>query len=304
MNTAVTNYAGTLRARWRWIVWGVLLALVTTTAFLVLWPPLYRSEATIFVRTPGDVSRVGDEGSAYAAARASTYAALAGSTTVAARVITDLGLDLNPETLSSRITAVNPAGTALIYISVLAPSAGEAQRTATVLISEYAGTVRALESVPGSLVPRAELVVVDPPGPAARVSLRDASIPVVLLCAALLGLVLGLVAAVMGSIFGSSARDRRDASPVSGPPDADLSALGVADAIVEGNKLNLKELLAAVRRYWVTFVRVTAVLSLCRVHMEFFCYPAKLGRPHSRWCPIEDRQQPPHTRTMTSLQDG
>jgi capsular polysaccharide biosynthesis protein len=260
MNTAVTNYAGTLRARWRWIVWGVLLALVATTAFLVLWPPLYRSEATIFVRTPGDVSRVGDGGSTYAAAHASTYAALAGSTTVAARVITDLGLDLDPETLSSRITAVNPAGTALIYISVRAPSAGEAQRTATVLISEYAGTVRALESVPGSLVPRAELVVVDPPGPAARVSLWNASIPVLLLSAALLGLVLGLVAAVMGSIFGSSARDRRDASPISGPPDADRSPLGVADAIAEGNKLNLKELLAAVRRYWVTFVLVTAVL--------------------------------------------
>jgi capsular polysaccharide biosynthesis protein len=237
----------------------MLLALVATTAFLVLQPPLYRSEATIFVRTPGDVSRVRDGGSTYAAARANTYAALARSTSVAARVITDLGLDLDPEILSSRINAVNPAGTALIDISVRAPSAAEAQRTATVLIAEYAGTVRALESVPGSLVPRAELVVVDPPGPAARVSLWDASIPVVLLCAALLGLVLGLVA-VMGSIFGSSARDRRDASPTTGPPDADPSAVGVADAIVEGNRLNLKELLAAVRRYWVTFVLVTAVL--------------------------------------------
>src|SRR3984893_2243581 len=260
MNTAVMDYARTLRARWRWIVWGMLFALVATTVFLVFWPPLYRSEATIFVRTPGDVSRVRDGGSTYAAARANTYAALARSTSVAARVITDLGLDLDPETLSSRINAVNPAGTALIDISVRAPSATEAQRTATALIAEYAGTVRALESVPGSLVPRAELVVVDPPGPAARVSLWDASIPAVLLCAALLGLVLGLVAAVMGSIFSSSARDRRDASPITGPPDADPSAVGVADAIVEGNRLNLKELLAAVRRYWVTFVLVTAVL--------------------------------------------
>src|SRR3954463_1387031 len=114
MNTAVTNYAGTLRARWRWIVWGVLLALVATTAFLVLWPPLYRSEATIFVRTPGDVSRVGDGGSTYAAAHASTHAALAGSPPVAPRFIPALVLYLAPEPLSSRITAVNPAGTALI----------------------------------------------------------------------------------------------------------------------------------------------------------------------------------------------
>jgi len=49
------------------------------------------STATIFVRTPGDVGRVRDGGSTYAAARANTYASLARSTSVAARVITDLG---------------------------------------------------------------------------------------------------------------------------------------------------------------------------------------------------------------------
>lgn len=260
MKTDVMDYAGVLRTRWRWIVWGMLLSLAATTAFLVLWPPMFRSEATIFVRTPGDVGRVRDGGSTYAAARASTYASLARSTSVAARVITDLGLNVDPETLSSRISAVNPAGTALIDLSVRAPSAAEAQHTATALIAEYAGTVRALESVPGSLVPRAEFVVVDPPGPAARVSLWGASIPIVLLCATLVGLVLGVLAAVIRSIFGGSERDRRDASPITGHPEADPAAVGIPDAMVEVNSLNLKELLAAVRRYWTTFVLVTAVL--------------------------------------------
>lgn len=214
MNPALVEYAGALRARWRWIAWGVLLALLATTVFMILRPPLYSSEATIFVRTPGDVSRVRDGGDSYAQARARTYAALASSTTVAAGVIADLGLDLDPETLSSRIDAANPAGTALIDISVRAPSASEAQRTATVLLSEYAATVRALESVPGSLVPRAELVVVDAPGPATRVPMWGASIPVVLLCAALIGLVLGSTATVLRYIFGGSASDRRDASQI------------------------------------------------------------------------------------------
>ena len=123
------------------------------------------------------------------------------STSVSARVITDLGLDLEPETLSERIRATNPPGTALIDITVSAPSAAEAQRTATVFLSEYAATVRSLESVPGSLVPRAELVVVDPPGPPTRVIAWGAPIPVVLLGAALIGLVLGATAAVLRSIF-------------------------------------------------------------------------------------------------------
>ena len=288
MNTAIMDYAGVLRARWRWIAWGVLLALVATTVFLILRPPLYSSEATIFVRTPGDVSRVRDGGDSYAQARARTYAALAGSTSVAARVIADLGLDLDPETLSSRIDAANPAGTALIDISVRAPSAGEAQRTATVLLSEYAATVRALESVPGSLVPRAELVVVDPPGPAARVRLWGASIPVVLLCAALIGLVLGSRRRCLA--LSSTTRRANGATPrksarwrLSGPPARTCpltlllsgwsrarhtTCLERTEAIGEGDRLNLKQFLAAVRRYWVTFVLVTAAVFSFRVDLD------------------------------------
>jgi capsular polysaccharide biosynthesis protein len=207
MNTAVVEYGRVLRARWRWIMWGVVLALAATTLFLFLWPPMYRSEATVFVRTPGDVSRVLDGGDSYAQGRARTYAALASSTSVAARVIADLGLDLQPEVLSRRIQATSPPGTALIDIAVSAPSAAEAQRTATVLLSEYAATVRTLESVPGSLVPRAELVVVDPPGRPVRVVAWGASIPVVLLCAALIGLLLGSLGAVLRSIFEPPTRD-------------------------------------------------------------------------------------------------
>src|SRR5262245_27250108 len=155
MNSAIVNYGRVLRTRWRWIVWGVLLALVATTVFLILWPPLYRSDATVFVRTPGDVSRVRDGGDSYAQARTRTYAVLAGSRSMSERIIADMGLDMKPETLAGRIEARNRGGTALMDIAVSAPAPGEAQHTATVLLSEFAQTVRSLESVPGSLVPRA-----------------------------------------------------------------------------------------------------------------------------------------------------
>jgi capsular polysaccharide biosynthesis protein len=201
MNTTLVAYARVLRARWRWLVWGALLAVGAITVVLLIWPPLYRTQATVFVRTPGDVSRVVDGGDTYAQARARTYAALASSTSVSARVIADLGLDLDAEALSKRVKATNPKGTALIHLMVSAPSAQEAQRTATVLVSEYAATVRALESVPGSLVPRAEFVVVDAPGPAVRVVAWGASVPVVVLAAALVGLVLGALAAVVRTTF-------------------------------------------------------------------------------------------------------
>jgi capsular polysaccharide biosynthesis protein len=201
MNIAIAYYRQTLRTQWRWMVWGLVLTLLATTVFLILQPPLYRCEARVFVRTPGDISRVRDGGDSYAQARAKTYAALAGSDSVAARVVADLGLDLRPETLSKRITAANPRGTVLIDFAVSAPSPQEAQRTAEVLLSEYAGTVRALESVPGSVVPRAELVVIDPPGPPVRVVAGRIPIRFFLAAAVLAGLVLGAAGAVIRTIL-------------------------------------------------------------------------------------------------------
>ncbi|HYN34602.1 MAG TPA: hypothetical protein VES40_18410 [Ilumatobacteraceae bacterium] len=151
-----------------------------------------------------------DGGDRYAQARAKTYAALASSPSLSARVIADLGLDLEPDALAGRVTATNPPNTALIEISVSAPSASDAQQRGTVFLSEYMAMVRELESVPGALVPRAELVVVDPPGRASRVIAWGAPLSVVLLGAGLLGMILGATAAVLRSVFEGSARDQRE----------------------------------------------------------------------------------------------
>jgi capsular polysaccharide biosynthesis protein len=218
MRTPLAQYGALLLSQWRWIMWGILLALAATAVVLILWPPLYRSQATVFVRTPGDVSRVQDGGDSYAQGRAGTYAALVKSTSVSSRVVADLGQELRPELLSQRIQATHPSGTALIDIAVSAPSAAEAQRTATVLLSEYAATVHALESVPGSLVPRAELVVVDPPGRPVRLVPGGAPIPVVLLGATLIGLVLGSFGAVLRSIIKSPAPDHDRPGDIAGSP--------------------------------------------------------------------------------------
>lgn len=202
MSTALAEYGRILRSQWRWVVWGVILALAAATVALISSPPLYYTEAMVFVRTPGDVSTVLDGGDSYAQGRARTYAVLASSTSVSARVIADLGLDLQPETLSTRIRTANPPGTALIDITVGGPTAAEAQRTATVLLTELAATVRTLESVPGSIVPRAELVVVDPPGLPMRVVGWGLPIAPFLLGVGLIGLVLGAAAAVLYEILG------------------------------------------------------------------------------------------------------
>jgi capsular polysaccharide biosynthesis protein len=212
MDGTLLSYGRILRARWRWLLWGGLLAVAVMTLVLIVQPPLYRSQATIFVRTPGDVSHVVDGGDSYGQTRARTYASLANSPSVSARVIANLGLDMDPNTLSGRVNAANRPGTALIDVAVSAPAADEARQTASVLLSEFSATVRTLESVPGSLVPRAELVVVDPPGRPVRVVAWGAPVLAVVGGATVIGLVLGALGAVLRSTFGRSVGAQCDIS--------------------------------------------------------------------------------------------
>lgn len=206
----LTTYGRILRVRWRWVAWGVALAAVALAGALILWPPLYRTQTTVFVRTPGDVSQSVDGGDTYAQVRAETYAALARSTGLSSRVIADLGLGLSPEKLSSRIHSRHVGGTALFEVAVNAPTADEARRTAEVLVAELSAQVDSLEAVPGSLIPRAELVVVDTPSDPRRVVVWGAPLYLVVIGALLLGAALGGAGAVLREILPNAGESERE----------------------------------------------------------------------------------------------
>lgn len=218
MTPALRQYAVILRARWRWVAWGVVVAMAATAAVLILWPPRYRTEALIFVRTPGDISQVVDGGDSYAQSRAETYAALARSTAVSSRVIADTGLRLSPEKLASRVQARHIGGTALLQIRVSAPSPDDARRTADALITELTAEVRTLESVPGSVAPRAELVVVDAPERASRIVAWGAPLYPFLVGPVILGAFLGALGAVLSAM--RSPQSAAVTRPLSQPSDS------------------------------------------------------------------------------------
>ncbi|MEV6768611.1 cell shape-determining protein [Nocardia sp. NPDC051030] len=201
MNPTLSQYGAVLRRRWRWIVWGVLGTLAATTVFLLVWPPVYRSDATVFIRTPGDVSRVIDGGDSYAKARGRTYAALATSPDLAAVVVGDLALAADPDRFADRISASSRTGTVLIDVSITGPTAEETTRTAETFLKDYAALVRTLETIPGSPVPRAELVVVTGPGRPEREVAWGAPIYAVLTGAVLTGFLFGAGAAVARRLF-------------------------------------------------------------------------------------------------------
>ncbi|MFF0816071.1 hypothetical protein ACFYVR_13100 [Rhodococcus sp. NPDC003318] len=225
MTGAVRAYARILRERWRFVAVAGLGALAVTAIVLLLVPSLYRSGFTVFVRTPGEVSQVEDGGDSYARSRAQSYAELAHSPDLAARVVRNLGLDTSPEEFAGRVTATARPGTVLIDVTLAAPTAREANLAAAAYAGEFAETVQSLESVPGSVLPRAELVVVDPPGRPTRVTEWGPPPMYLLLGALLAGALLGAAAAVLRSIHAPSLRDPRDASRVAGLPV--LGTIGV-----------------------------------------------------------------------------
>ena len=53
MSQAVRDYGSALRERWRWVALGALLGLLACIATLLVIRPMFTSEATVFVRTPG-----------------------------------------------------------------------------------------------------------------------------------------------------------------------------------------------------------------------------------------------------------
>jgi capsular polysaccharide biosynthesis protein len=216
VNAALAEYAGILRARWRYPFWGLLLGLATLTVLLLVRPPVYESRATVMVRTPGDVSRVVDAGDFYAQTRTRTFAALATGTGLASRVVADNGLNMSPESLAASVSANPRPGTVLIDIAVRADTAGQAQHLASVYLSELTALVRTVESVPGSLVPRSELVIVDPPAATRLIGPLGISLPLITAAIAIAGVVLGAAAAVLRSLFDDSVRDARDAGRVCG----------------------------------------------------------------------------------------
>lgn len=199
MNATLQRYRRILEAKWRWVAWGVIGAIAIMAVLLILLPPTYRTTATVFIRTPGDVSQSMDGGDLYAQSRAETYAALASSTGVASRVVADMGLNLSAEKLARRVQAHHIGRTTMFQVKVSAPSADEARRTTDVLLNELSVDATALETVPGGLLPRAELVVVDPPSPPTRVLALRAPLYLVVITAIVAGAFLGALAAVIRS---------------------------------------------------------------------------------------------------------
>ncbi|OZF55229.1 protein tyrosine kinase [Rhodococcus sp. 14-2470-1b] len=197
----IQDYLQILRTRWMVIVVTVAVAVLGALAVSLLTTPTYQSSSRVFVSTSGG-STVSEtyQGNLFSQQRVASYSELVTGETLAARTIDELGLNMTPAQLASKVTATSTPDTVLLDIVVVDTSPGLARDIANSLATQLTTLVRELETPEDGGTPAAGVRLVE--------QAKESSAPVSpkttrnLALGAAVGLLLGIALAVL--------RDRLD----------------------------------------------------------------------------------------------
>jgi capsular exopolysaccharide synthesis family protein len=159
-NLSIQDFLRLLRVRWLIIVATTTVAVAGAVAITVLTTPLYQANTRLFVSTTagGSVDAV-YQGNLFSQQRVISYTQLLMGETLAARTISKLGLDTNPQELAEQVKASAKADTVLIDVSVVDESPTRARDIADTLSDEFVAMVRELETPQDGTTPDARVVV-------------------------------------------------------------------------------------------------------------------------------------------------
>jgi Mrp family chromosome partitioning ATPase/capsular polysaccharide biosynthesis protein len=214
MNSTLSDYVLVLRRWWRILAALTLLSVTATALYFLVTPTEYESRAVLFVSTPRDDERSYYEGDGYAKKRADTYFALSKSPEIAQRVIDDLGLDTVPQQMIGRVNLSPIRDTVLLQLTTTGDTPLQAQAIGNAYVEELRRSVNALESVSGGLVPRVDLVPVQPPTFQGRAGMFPHWM--IIGAAAALGLIAGALGAVVVALLDGRIRRAGDAAEATG----------------------------------------------------------------------------------------
>jgi polysaccharide biosynthesis transport protein len=201
MNDITRNYLRVVLRWWQIYVGVALIFVIASSAYLLLKPPSYSSTAVFFVSTPRDDALSLYSGDVYSKGRLASFAAIGSSPLIAERVIETVGLSTDPVSLVAATTVVPIDGTVLLSLTTSGNSPNQAQDIAQAYVNEMTRTVDELETRPGALSPRSELVTVQTP----TLGVADGRFPPVLIigAAGCLGLILaGFLVALRALVDG------------------------------------------------------------------------------------------------------
>lgn len=143
----LSDFAATLRQRWRILVAAVLAGLCVAVAVVLLATPRYEASAELFVSTQTAGASSNDllQGSSFTQQRVKSYAALAKTPAVLQPVVDQLQLHTDPASLADSVTASSPTDTVLIDLAVRSTSPDKAARIANAVAEQFRRTVEGIE---------------------------------------------------------------------------------------------------------------------------------------------------------------
>jgi capsular exopolysaccharide synthesis family protein len=195
-----------------------LIGLIGATALTLSITPTYRSDARVYVTaTTVDATNAYALG-LYSEQRIASYADLAKDPALLGRVIREVGLNITPEQLASRITATPVPSSVILQISVTDPDPQMARKIARAEAAEVVKMVAVLEAPSDDASSKLPAPIV------ARVA-GDATLngfpvspnlPLNVIIGALLGLLFGFAGAILRDLFDTSIKTPGDAAEASG----------------------------------------------------------------------------------------
>ncbi|MGV9409653.1 Wzz/FepE/Etk N-terminal domain-containing protein [Nocardia sp. NPDC003693] len=158
----LVDYARVGRRRWGVIVVALLLGLLGSIGYLRTAEVTYTASSSVYVSMATGTS-VNDsyQGGLAAQQRVRSYLELATSTKVLDRVIGQLGLKGSAEELRQRVTVASPPATAMLRVTVTAPTATGARNLADEVVAQFRALVDELETIEQTAAPAARVAVVD-----------------------------------------------------------------------------------------------------------------------------------------------
>jgi tyrosine-protein kinase len=183
------NLMRVARRRWKTITTMLVLALAVSATLSLTTTPQYESKTKLYITANSGGSTDTSLANFYLSSQVKSYAQLANHQELMQRVIEQLDLNLSPEQLAGKISAVVQPETLIIILSVHDQEPEAAQQIAQVLGEQMVAYLEELETPPGEDNAQIKATITDPANfngnpIAPRTTLN-------LLIAAILGMLLG-----------------------------------------------------------------------------------------------------------------
>ena len=211
------DYFGVLRRRWLTVAIIALTALALAATATLLMTPKYTATTRLFFGVEGNGSGVElAQGSSFAERQMISYAEVATSPLVLDRVIDQLGLPVSASELGQAITAIVPAETVILDLSVTDPDAVLAARIANAVGAELSDAAAELSPVrsDGTKAVRGTILApaLVPATPSEPNIVRNLTLGLVL------GLLLGLALALLRNVLDTKVRSEQDLRALTDSP--------------------------------------------------------------------------------------